>query len=60
MVVKEYKIDSRDMISYKLRKTLKTDLVPEVFWTPFENLFLILSVALQHIEMKEESFYKVV
>ena len=60
VVIKEYTIDGREMITYKLRKTLKTEMVPEVFWTPFENIYLILSIALQHVEMNEEGLYNVV
>ena len=55
--MKEHKNDDREIINYTIRKTLKTEMVPEVFWTPFERIYLILSITVQKIEIDLDSIH---
>ena len=39
------------IIGYRFHKITAAKIIPDIFWTPFERLDLIMSIRLNHIEI---------
>ena len=53
---KNHKIrkEKRKFIGYRINKTATLRMLPDIFWTPFEKLDMILSISVDNIQLWRE------
>ena len=48
------KTDGSGIYTYTIQKMINTAMMADVYWSPFELIYLILSVSIQNIQMNSE------